>query len=83
MVGAGSGSAGGAANSAEAIVSTFRLGHVTMSPVLIISYEVLWGVGGDRNMEMIGTWGESRLGLVRGNRMRESEKTKRIRGDWI
>jgi hypothetical protein len=44
MTGAGSGCAGGAANSAEAIVSTFRLGHVTMSPVLIISYEVLWGV---------------------------------------
>ena len=39
-LGAGSSSSGAAANSAEAIVSTFRLGHITMSPVLIISYEV-------------------------------------------
>ena len=44
LLGAGSSSSGAAANSAEAIVSTFRLGHITMSPVLIISYEVsVWG----------------------------------------
>jgi hypothetical protein len=30
----------GAANSAEAVVNTFRLGHITMSPVLVISYEM-------------------------------------------
>jgi SNF2 family DNA or RNA helicase len=38
-IGVGSSSTG-AANSAEAIVNTFRLGHITMSPVLIISYEM-------------------------------------------